>query len=87
MSDEAKAARRSKSAGTVSKTTEDKGHSGRAGEAAAKAGGTGMSNDATAARRSASPANVAKTTEDKGHAQRAGEATAKAGQEATKTAK
>lgn len=75
---DAAAARRAASRQNVQKATEDKGHTQRAGEAAAKAGGTGMSDEAKAARRAASSQNVKKTTEDKGHTQRAGEAAAKA---------
>jgi hypothetical protein len=82
---DAAAARRTASQENVQKATEDKGHTQRAGEAAAKASGTGMSDDAKAARRAASKENVQKATEDKGHTQRAGEAAAKASEEAKKS--
>lgn len=75
------AARRTASPENVQKATEDKGHSGRAGDAAAKAGGTGMSGEAKEARRTTSKANVQKSTEDKGHSGRAGDAAAKVREE------
>ena len=82
---DAAAARRAASSENVKSATEDKGHTQRAGDAAAKASGTGMSDDAKKARREASAENVKKATEDKGHTQRAGEAAAKAGEEANKS--
>lgn len=74
---DAAAARRAASPETVKKTTEDKGHTQRAGEASEKAAAkkdTPKPLPDTASQREA----VSKTTADKGHTQRAGEASEKA---------
>jgi len=74
------AARRAASSSNVEKATEDKGHTQRAGEAAAKASGTGMSDEAKTARQKASRQNIKGATAgtEKGYTQSAGDAAAKA---------
>ncbi len=70
---DAAAARRAASQENVKKMTEDKGYTQRAGDAAAKASGTGMSDEAKAKRQAASQDNVKKMT--KTRATRRGRAT------------
>ena len=73
---EAKAAKSKAKHEQLESATKDIGHARRAGEAAAKAEGTGAS--ASPQRRAASAGNVASKTEDIGYTRRAAEESAKA---------